>query len=480
MAAAPHLQALAQLFAEAMLNSIVQGSAIALFGWVLLRLRGRQNSSTRFAVWFSALIAIAALPFFAHGNTHRTADHLSPLALAQRSAIWLPGGWALDIFLLWAVIATAGLVRIGFGFWRLGKLRRSCRTISISSLDSLLQNTLNEFRSLRRLTICASHQVRVPTVVGFLRPRIVIPFWALEELSAVELNTVLLHELAHLHRWDDWTNLAQRILRALLFFHPVVWWIEKGLSLEREMACDDFVLAATSSPRTYAQCLVSLAEKSFLQRSLALAQAVVSRMQHTSLRVARILDINRARATRVSKPALGMVAAFSIVCLISLPRVPRLVAFEELPSVAAISATSSRAPLAAADSATVGPRLVPAKLRSELPSATVPKKKRVALASAVKQPRGNDTAGDRPLAPIPVEPAVVPVKLVQPQTDSTAQASGGDFGNDAGLPSSVFLLMETRTLDSSGRVVWNFSVWRLTVFHPVKQQVPNAITAKST
>jgi len=97
---------------------------------------------------------------------------------------------------------------------------------------------------------------------GFFRPMIVIPAWALGELSTEELKVVLLHEAAHLERWDDWTNLTQKVLRALFFFHPVVWWLESKLALEREMACDDLVVAATSSPRAYAECLVSLAEKS--------------------------------------------------------------------------------------------------------------------------------------------------------------------------------------------------------------------------
>src|ERR1700682_1780167 len=163
MVAAPQFQALAQLFAERMLNSVVQGVAIALFGWILLRVLGRQNSSTRFAVWFFALVAIAALPF----SASLTVGHATGLGVASRSAIWLPSRWALDIFLLWAVIASVGLARIGFGFWRLRKLRRSCAEISPLSLDSLLQDTLKEFRSLRRLTICTSNQVRVPTAVGF-------------------------------------------------------------------------------------------------------------------------------------------------------------------------------------------------------------------------------------------------------------------------------------------------------------------------
>ena len=97
-----------------------------------------------------------------------------------------------------------------------------------------------------------------------------------------ELNSILIHELAHLERRDDWTNLAQKVLRALLFFHPAVWWVERQLSLEREMACDDVVLSRTANPRAYAECLVTVAERSLMRRGLALAQAAVSKMRQTT------------------------------------------------------------------------------------------------------------------------------------------------------------------------------------------------------
>ena len=477
MAIAPYWHALAQMFAERMLNSMTEGIAIALFGWILLRALGRQDSSTRFAVWFSVLVTIAAWPFF----ESMTFTASSPIATA-RSAIHLPVSWALDLFLLWAMIVAAGLARIGFGFWQLRKLRQSCAAIEPGSLPLVLRDTLNQFSSGRRFEICTSGRVRVPTAIGFFKPAIVIPSWALQELSPVELNAVVLHELAHLRRWDDWTNLAQKILRALLFFHPAVWWIGRSLSLEREMACDDFVLASNPNPRAYAQCLVSVAEKSFLHRSLSLAQAAVGRMRQTAQRVARILDADRCGATRVWKPALVLIAVFSAVCVISLPRAPKLVAFEEeLPS---FSASASKAtPVLPVESAGVGARarMIPAALHTRVSSAALARndfaRKDVVAQTAqvVRPPRRSNRNDSAPTA-------AVSAKLVQPQPypPQLVRTSFNDSGNSVTELNSVFLVMHTEQVDDSGRMVWSVSVWRLTVFHPVDRQVQKGITPKST
>src|SRR5260370_42459401 len=99
--------------------------------------------------------------------------------------------------------------------------------------------------------------------------------------------------MAHLRRWDDWSNLTQKIVKAIFFFHPAVWWIERCLALEREMACDDLVVAHTANPGAYAASLVSLAEKVWAQkvpggRALHLAQAVLRRGRQTSRLLAQI------------------------------------------------------------------------------------------------------------------------------------------------------------------------------------------------
>src|SRR5208282_3033993 len=256
-------------------------------------------------------------------------------------AIAIPGRWALFVFLAWAVGVGVAMARLATGLWHLRQLRRSCTPVVAADLDPAVRKTVEVIGASKSaskpVTVATSECVRVPAAIGFWRRTIVLPAWALRELPPEDLNVILLHEFAHQRRGDDWTNLIQKIVRALFFFHPAVWWIENRLSAEREMACDDAVLAETANPHGYATCLVSLLEKSLEHRlsdhpsdnRRSLAQAAVHRAREASLRLAQILDKNRPVATRVWKPALGMIAAFSMVCLMALPLVPQFVAFDD-------------------------------------------------------------------------------------------------------------------------------------------------------
>lgn len=322
----------AQMSVERLLNGLGEGVLIAMFAWVLLRMIGRRSAGTRFAVWFWALVAIALAPFLEKSST---ASMVHPAA-----AIVMPIGWSWYLFAVWVAIAGVGMARVMAGLRHLRMIRKNCVPMEMASLDPVILQAINEFRSVRSVELCVSDRVQVPTAIGFFRPVVVLPSWTLRELSPAELHALVLHELAHLRRWDDWTNLAQKILRALFFFHPAVWWVERRLSLEREMACDDMVLARTANPRAYAECLVSLAEKNFLRRGLALAQAAVGRMRQTSLRVLQILDARRPESVRIWKPAPWVVAGFSVVCLGVAAHAPKLVAFND-PSTSSPSLSST-------------------------------------------------------------------------------------------------------------------------------------------
>ena len=215
------------------------------------------------------------------------------------------------------------------GLWRLHQIRKNCSDVDVASLERATAEILRDFASRRRVRLCVSRDVAVPAAIGFFRPAIVFPAWLLPQLSAAEIKVILLHELAHLRRWDDWTNLAQKIAKAAFFFHPAVWWIENRLTLEREMACDDIVLARTTSPREYASSLISFAEKLQNARGLALAQALVSRMRHMSLRLTQILDAKRPSRTVLWKPVLGAGIGMLAFVFAAAPYAPRFVAFED-------------------------------------------------------------------------------------------------------------------------------------------------------
>jgi len=320
---------LVQLVVERVLNSLPEGLLIALGAWLLLRVMG-QNSRTRFAVWLVALASVAALPFLSglgpgeHG-LFAAIPHAGPHAHPEFS---IPAFWAGAFFLLWVAIAIAALMRVAVGVWQVRQIRRSSTEIPAAELDPEMRTLLAETKRPVRLLV--SDKARVPAALGFRNAAIVLPAWALSELSTADLRPILIHELAHLRRRDDWTNLVQKSIRALLFFHPAVWWIDARLSLEREMACDDAVLAATGNARAYAGCLIELLEKGCSRRGWSMAQAAVARARDASIRIARILRIGPGVSTRVGRVALGASAGLALACTGIALCAPQFVAFVPL------------------------------------------------------------------------------------------------------------------------------------------------------
>jgi beta-lactamase regulating signal transducer with metallopeptidase domain len=473
--AALNLQSLAQLSAERLLNCAAEGMIIALLAWLLLRAVGPQNSGTRFAVWFAALLGIATLPLLGHWSA-------TGAELTTRSEFTMPASWALYIFTAWLLIAAARLLRVGLGFWQLQQLRKSCMPVDRATLDPMILKTLREFESPRPAELCVSDELRVPTAIGFTKPMVAIPSWAMQELSTAELNAVLLHELAHLRRRDDWTNLVQKVVGAALFFHPAVWWIEKKLALEREMACDDLVLAhaKATSPRAYAECLIALAEKSFLRRGFALAQAAVDRVRQVSLRVAQILDANRPSATRVWRPAPVLVAGMSVVCLVALSNAPtRLVSFEGSaePSSLATNAVAS-GNFEADQWSQIGAHVVPAKLVLSTGSNSA-KKETKSFVSAVAK---NSVAGKKIQKQV-AAPEVIPAAAARGRT-LVPTLLRTSMEENAVTPQTLLFVtrteyVQTRRVDASGAVVWDLSVWQVTVVGPAQDMMAAGIVAKS-
>jgi|SRR5437868_1311401 len=357
------IQAAAQVAGGRLITGIATG--LVLMTFTAMVLPAIRRSSTRFAVCFLTLLAVAVLPV----ASCFVGGHANGIPAAFSFAI--RGQWAVAIFGVWIVGAAMGLSRVIAGLIRASRIKRGCVELDASLVTALSAASVEGNRAFnlnfsrlgarRNVSLCISDDVSVPTAIGFFRPAILLPSWATTELSASELNSILLHELGHLRRGDDWTNLAQKILQALLFFHPAVWWIDSRLALEREAACDDLVVAKTSDAHGYAKCLVSVAEKSVGRRAFSLTVAAVSRVRETAARLTRILDQNRPAGTRVSKPALAAFATLTLALLVEMPRVPAIVEFRN--AVPATLAHQS-GPAIANDTQSV-PAIVPASSHIE-------------------------------------------------------------------------------------------------------------------
>ena len=446
------LQSLAQLTSLQIVNCLVLGAAVAALAGAASVVVGRKSSGVRFALWFAGLVAIASLFFLSKPISHGAATHIGTPEISLRPE------WAIYIFAGWAFFAAIGLLRVARGLWRVRLLKKHCAPLDACGLDSYT-NALTQ--GSRKFIVCVSEQVRVPAALGFFRPSIVLPAWAVQELSTEELHTVVLHEAAHLQRWDDWTNLLQKVVRALLFFHPAVWWIDHRLSIEREMSCDDMVLAHSRSARQYAACLVSLAEKTHAHRSLALVQAAVSHLKHTALRVSKILDGRERVAKPLLKPAVAAVAVLGAVSFVAVQRTPQLVGFRNPAS--ARTAPADRFDYVANANQ---PRAKAFAASMHTPSANAVTPMTAHVAAARKQPaeRAQHKVNRAPLIP-QVEEAR---DLRAPRTVAVVNAAM----TDKEIPSFVYLVTQTEQYDAFGNVTVTTSVWRIRVMKPAEASIP--------
>lgn len=169
-------------------------------------------------------------------------------------AVWLPACVAL-----WMVgVALLSLRLAGSWVW-LQWLRRRPETVPAEDDIQLRLLRLCQRMNLAsniRLLLC--ERVPGPTVMGWLRPVILVPPAALLGMPPDQMELVLAHELAHILRHDFAINLIQSCVEVLLFYHPAVWWVSAKIRQEREQCCDDLAVRATGDALDYAAALTRL------------------------------------------------------------------------------------------------------------------------------------------------------------------------------------------------------------------------------
>ncbi len=164
----------------------------------------------------------------------------------------------ISVLYLFGVVAM--LARLFLGLQGGRRLRRECAQITDATMLELVGKHARRMgmRVVPLIGVCG--RVSAPVVVGVLRPMILMPIGLMSGLTLRELEAVMIHELAHICRFDPIVNVLQRLVEAMLFFHPAVWWVSRRVSVERENACDDLVLRTDCDRNEYAEALVHMAE----------------------------------------------------------------------------------------------------------------------------------------------------------------------------------------------------------------------------
>jgi len=161
----------------------------------------------------------------------------------------------------WSMVGWLGAQRLK---WRSKRATAEIWQQRLSALASHLQVR-------RTVRLYESVVARVPALIGWIRPVILVPAGALINLSAEELEAVLAHELAHIRRHDYLVNLLQTVVETLFFYHPAVWWINRNIRSEREDCCDDLAVELCGNPLTYVRALTALEQTRLCAPRLAMA-----------------------------------------------------------------------------------------------------------------------------------------------------------------------------------------------------------------
>ena len=286
LADAPTLDALA----SALLHFCWQGTALALvlamwFKW------GRPASRTRYIAGVMTLAGMLVAPLATFGWIARTQPVQSTEVAPDARTLPVQGGAVTDaartevapeplsglsssapfgrmtpavqsaVLVIWFAGVVALSVRLLGGWVVARRLATDAVRPASAELLTLARQVAGRMALDRIVTVLESSRVRVPVIVGWLKPVVLFPAATLSSLSPSQIEAILAHELAHIRRHDYLVNLLQSAVETLLFYHPAVWWVSRQVRAEREHCCDD-VAVAMCDRLVYVSALSDLARMS--------------------------------------------------------------------------------------------------------------------------------------------------------------------------------------------------------------------------
>jgi len=348
---------------RALLAALWQSSILLAAVGVLATLLRKRRASVRHALWAGGLLLTPLLPLFAalvlrsgapQAPVRILPEYAAPIpaeSYARAPDAAMPAAAAMPVAAMptpvpvvpadppprvspldrpWALALlayTAGVC--GFLAWIfLGRARirgwiRSATPLMEERVLAAFNRAKRTVGLQRDFVVLQSDRAPASVSLGTLHPIVLLPKGLAARLSDSELEALAIHEIAHLRRNDPLTLLLVALVRAALFFHPLVWLAGRRLSTLAEQAADDVVLEATGAPVPYAKLLARLAEE--LPRravSTELAAGIVLSKGAFLRRIEAILSDRRDRIRRLSRLALAATLLLSLLSLTLAVAVP--------------------------------------------------------------------------------------------------------------------------------------------------------------
>lgn len=213
--------------------------------------------------------------------------------------------WPALFAAIWFIGVLAFALRVLGGWILVQRIYRRERLRLTPLLEARCAALRERLGVSRHVKFYLSRAIEAPAVIGWFRPLVLIPFTALTGLSPEQLEAIIVHELAHIRRFDCFVNLFQIAAETLLFYHPAVWWVNGRIRAERENCCDDIAVAVCGDAGVYARAL-TVVEGWRAMPALVMA----ANSSALKFRIERLLGV-KAMTSNVSSAGI---AAVGLIC----------------------------------------------------------------------------------------------------------------------------------------------------------------------
>jgi HEAT repeat protein len=212
-------------------------------------------------------------------------------------SVWLFGLWVFGCFVVMGQLLAGALML----WW----VALRARPVDDPAWQDLLDEVGERLRLTRTVRLLRSHATTMPMTWGSWNPVVLLPVEA-DTWDADRRRCVLMHELAHIHRWDCATQFVAQVTCALNWFNPLAWMAVRQLRIEREKACDDLVLSNGTLPSSYAAHLLDIAGAFRASLVTPLGAVAMARPSQLEGRVLAILNPQACRRAMSRSAAIGM------------------------------------------------------------------------------------------------------------------------------------------------------------------------------